>query len=251
MKSNNYEYTAESDINAIVCDLHNAKITIIPIHENALKISCENAKGLHISLNESVLTVKKATRSRLLCRKKSEVNVFVPDHTMPSLTIGGKDFAVKITNGIYGQFSLSADNCSVELDGCSFTSCSLTGETLSTFLNGVTVKNTLVVKCDTGDMIWENSFAACTECRVKRGNIGLCGFNCKDSILQAENGNVAARLNGSESDYNLGLLIKEGTTNKESVQRDGAARSFKAYSAKGNIAIDFMHDDEAFAYGDN
>ncbi len=251
MKKSNLEYTSQSEANAIICDLHHAELNIIPTHENAFKITCENAKGVHISLNESVLKVKQTTRPSIFLKRKIRLDLYVPDHTVPDIIVDGKNCAVKITEGIYGQFSLSLENGSAEFSDCSFAACSLIGDALSTYLKGITVKNLLVVKCASGDMIWENSFAACTECRVKRGNIGLCGFTCKDSILEAENGNVAARLNGEESDYNLGLLIKEGTANRESVQREGAARSFKAYSAKGNIAIDFMPEDESQAYGDN
>ena len=251
MKNKTIEYTAADDVNAIVCDLSDAELRVIPAQENELKITCKNPKGLHISRNEAVLTMKQCTRTHIFKTKKIIIELSIPDHILPDITVSAKACNVNITGGIYGQFTLSGDKCAVQFAECSFTACELTGVTLSTFFNGVTVKNTLVVKCGAGDIIWENSFASCTECRVKRGNIGLSGFNCKTGFMEAENGNVAARLNGEESEYNLGLLIKEGTSNRESVQREGAARSFKAYSAKGNIAIDFMPEEGACEYGDN
>ena len=250
MKNKTLEYTAAGDAVAIICDLVNAGLHITPTQENELKITCNNAKGLHISCKEGVLTVKQSTRTHLFTSKKTIINVYVPDHTLPDITVNARSCSADITSGIYGRFTLSCDNGTAELRDCSFADCELTGDNLSTYLKGVTVKNTLAVQCGAGDMIWENSFASCTQCRVKRGNIGLSGFNCINSVMQAENGNVAASLKGKESDYSLGLLIKEGISNKESVKREGAARSFKAYSAKGNIAIDFVRDED-YAYGES
>lgn len=251
MKNKIMQYTAAYDVNSIVFDASNARIYITSTQENELKISCEKSKEWHISCNEGVLTVKQSPRFRLFGKKKATVEMLVPDHILPDILIDGKNCSVLVNGGIYNQLSLVCDDGAAELYDCSFSGCELTGVALNTNLKGVTVKNALVVKCDCGNMIWENSFAACTECRVKRGNIGLSGFNCKNSIMEAENGNVAAQLGGEENDYNLGLLVKEGTANRESVQREGAARSFKAYSAKGNIAIDFLPSNENYEIGDN
>lgn len=250
MKNKTLEYTAAGDVNAIICDVVGAELHITPTQANELKITCKNEKGMHISCNEGILTVKQSTRPHLFISKRTVINLYIPDHTLPDITVNARSCSAYITNGIYGRFALSCDNGMAELHDCSFTDCELTGDNLSTYLKGVTVKNTLAVQCGAGDMIWENSFASCTQCRVKRGNIGLSGFNCINGIMQAENGNVAASLNGEERDYNLGLLIKEGISNRESVKREGAARSFKAYSAKGNIAIDFVPDGD-YAYGDS
>lgn len=250
MKNNQLNYSTADDVNAIVCNLSNVRIYIIPTHENELKITCENGKRIVISRDENCLTVNQSSRPSIFTGKNTIIYLSIPDHTLPDISVEGKNCTVNIASGIYGSFSLACNNGKTEFTDCSFADCELIGDTLSTYLKGVTVRNTLVVKCFTGDMIWENSFASCTECRVKRGNIGLCGFSCKDSIMEAENGSVAARLNGDERDYNLGLLIKEGTSNRESVKREGAARSFKAYSAKGNIAIDFIPDKD-YVYSDN
>ena len=251
MKNNVFKFTATEEVCSIVCDLHSVELTIIPTQENELTIACENDKRLDISLDESTLKISQGNFNRIFAHRKKRIEMRVPDHTVPELVIDAKDSCVRFDGGIFGQLSLYGDDCDIECLSCSFAECTLTGGSLSTFLKGVTVKGMLIVKCDEGDMVWENSFAACTECRVKKGNIGLSAFNCKDSIMEAVNGNVAARLNGEESDYHLDLLIKEGTANRESVLREGAARSFKAYSAKGNIAIDFMPEDEGEAYGDN
>lgn len=244
MKNNIYEYSANGEISSIVCDLHSVDLTIVSTHENCLQIVGDNDKRLIVSIADNKLKITQGKFNSLLFRRKKKIELRIPDHTVPDIAICAKHTAIYVSGGIYDKFSVLGDDCTVECESASFSECSFDGSTLSTRLNGVTVKNTLVVKCDEGDMIWENSFASCTECRVKRGNIGLSHFTCKDSILAAENGNVAARLNGSESDYSLGLLAKEGTANRESVMREGAARSFKAYSAKGNIAIDFVPDSE-------
>ena len=248
MKYNNYEYSASGEITVIVCDLHGVDLRIVPSHENELQIVGDNGKRLNVSLDGSTLKIVQGNLNSLFLHKKKRIEVRVPEHTVPEIAIDGKHTSIAVTGGIYGKFSVDGDDCTLKCESASFSECSFTGSALSTYLKDVTVKNTLVVNCDEGDTVWENSFAACTECRIKRGNIGLSGFNCKDSILAAENGNVAARLSGEQSDYNLAIFAKAGTANRESVMREGAARSFKAYSAKGNIAVDFVPGDEETVY---
>ena len=251
MKNSVYNYAADSEIATIVFDIQFVDLTIIPSQDNSLQITCENDKRLDICLNESTLTLTQGNCNPLFFHKKKRIEIRVPDHTLPDIAITAKGSAIKFLSGIYGRFTIDGEGCSLNCENAAFAECTITGGVLSTYFSGVTVKNMLVVKCEAGDVLWERSFAGCTECRVKRGNIGLSGFNCKDSIMEAETGNVAARLNGEESDYSLGLLIKEGTANRESVLREGAARSFKAYSAKGNIAIEFMPEDEDTIYGES
>lgn len=251
MKNSNYEYCARTDINEIVCDVHSVDLYIIPTHEKRLKVLSANAKRLHVSIDGNSLKITQGNCNPLFVHRKKRIEILVPESTVPGITIDGKHAAINVSGGIYDKFTVSCDDCTVKCEHASFSECTFTGATLSTLLSGVTVKESLVVKCGEGDMIWENSFASRTECRVKRGNIGLSDFNCKDSIMSAEKGNVAARLNGAESDYSLGLIIKEGTANRESVIREGAPRSFKAYSARGSIAIDFVHEDEITVYGNN
>ena len=132
MKKSNLEYSAQSDVSAIICNLPNTELNVIPTHENSLKITCENGKGLHISLNESVLKVKQTTRPSIFFKKKMRIDLYVPDHTVPDIIVDGKSCKVKISDGIYGQFSLSLENGSAELTDCSFASCSLIGDALST-----------------------------------------------------------------------------------------------------------------------
>lgn len=251
MKNYNLTYTAEGEVTKIELTLRDADITVNSTRCTDFTVKCENGKGAAISLDENILRLDYTPKKRIFSRRKNKIEISVPEHTVAAIDIKCENCAVMVLGGIYDKFTLDGDCCGCDFEGASFSQCSLSGAKLSTKLKNVTVKNALIVKCDEGDMLWENSFAACTECRVKRGNIGLCGFNCKDSILEAENGNVAARLDGDESDYNLGLLIKEGTANRESVLREGAARTFKAYSAKGNIAIDFTAEEYKNTYGDS
>lgn len=248
MRNSGYEYLARADVNKIVCDLHGVDLYIVTTHEKRLKLISANGKRLEVTLDGATLSICQGNVNRLFTRRKKRIELHIPDSTVPEICISGKHTTIAVSGGIYDKFSVSGDDCTVACEHASFAECTFTGETLSTYLHGVTVKDALVVKCDAGDMIWENSFASRTECRVKRGNIGLSGFNCKDSIMASENGNVAARLNGVESDYSLGLLAKDGTANRESVVREGAPRSFKAYSAKGSIAIDFVPEDDNALY---
>lgn len=251
MKNLSYEYSATAEISTIICDLHSAELIITPSHGSELGIFSQNGKRLDVSLSGDVLKITQGNCSRFFVRKRKRIELRVPDCTVPQLTIEAKHALICVSGGIYDKLNVSGEDCTVECANASFADCTFTGTTLSMYLKGVTVKNALVAKCDEGDAIWVSSFASRTECRIKRGNIGLSDFTCKDSIMTAENGNVAARLKGEESDYSLGLMIKDGTANRESNLREGAARSFKAYSAKGNIAVDFVTEDETSVYGNN
>ena len=100
MKNKTFEYTAASDVNAIICDVANAVLHITPTQANELKIACKNAKGLHISLNEAVLTVKQAARTHLFINKKTVINLYVPDHTLTDITLNASNFSADITGAI-------------------------------------------------------------------------------------------------------------------------------------------------------
>lgn len=250
MKNNLLDFTADGEATAIACELKNVQLRLTPTAENQFKITYEDCKDARVCFNEGVLSINYGSRKRLFSRKKKSLEIYVPEHAVPSVSLTCSDCDVRFAGALLDKLNLYGEDCRVVCEDASFSQCSVTGTQLSSAFKSVTVKGALVVKCAKGDMLWENCFAAHAECRVKKGNIGLSGFNCKESAFEAENGNITARLSGDESEYSLGLLIKEGTANRQSVLREGAARSFKAYSLKGNVTIDFTPDENAGFYGE-
>lgn len=102
-----------------------------------------------------------------------------------------------------------------------------------------TVKGNLSVNLERGDILAENTFALYFESRVTRGNMGLVNLICKDSAFDTLKGNISASLKGDAENYNVDVVVGEGTANRESSQT-GAENSFHAYTKKGNIVLDFV-----------
>lgn len=244
MKNKFCTYTSKQDVNEINCDLNGATLIITPSLDEVLTVTFPDAKNLSVANDKTAVYIKQS-RKPLFCREQT-IKLSVPTHTVPALNLSGKSFFVQTEGGIFGAFNILAESCKVQLAGSSFENVEIicSGGYLS--FSGITVKNTLVVKCREGEIAAENTFAACAELRVKNGNIGLSAFNCKDSVLEVQNGNIAAELDGGERDYNLNVLAKEGISNRESVQNEGASKIFKAYLSSGNLAINFTQSNEKF-----
>ncbi len=242
---NNIIFKATGELFTISCELSDINLTVLPTAENELRITFSDSVDPDISFDEGMLKVSCAGRVGILKRKVGEMEILVPDHSFPAINIDCRGGEILIESGIYDRLNFAGDGCTISLKDSSFTQCSLTGSALNVRLSGATIKNALIAKLGEGDLICEGSFAACAECRIKRGNMGLSDFTCKESTLEVESGNVVARLDGDKSDYSLGILAKDGTANMESSTREGAARVFNAYSTRGNIAIEFTKKDIA------
>ena len=241
MKEKILNFSVDTDVNSIECDLYCAHLTLAPASDGNLTVEYPDCKNVNAGCGDGTLIINQHRR-KLFRHKKQAIKIYVPEHTVPALRITGKHLAVEISDGIYGELSLTADDGDAYLSGGSFGEAEITGGDVSVYLSGVTVKGGLVIKIDRGNVLSENSFATRCECRAARGNIGQVNLNCKDSSFDTQKGNITASLSGSASGFNTDLFTKEGTVNRESQKPDGAEGNFHAYTKKGNIVLDFEKD---------
>ncbi|MDE6075029.1 MAG: DUF4097 domain-containing protein [Clostridia bacterium] len=241
MKEKILNFSVDTDVNNIECDLYCAHLILAPASDGKLTVEYPDGKNVNAGCGDGTLIVNQQRR-RFFAHKKQAIKISVPEHTVPALKITGKHLAVEISDGIYGDLAVTADDGDLYLSGGSFGEAEITGGDVSVYLNGITVKGNLIIKIDKGNVLSENTFATRCECRAARGNIGQVNLNCKDGSFDTQKGNITASLSGSADVFNTDLFTKEGTVNRESQKPDGAEGSFHAYTKKGNIVLDFEED---------
>lgn len=240
MKEKLFNLTVETDVNAIECDLYSAKLIVAQAEDEIMRVEYPDANNVHVACGDGGLIISQ--RKKPFIKLKNQViKIFVPAHTTPSIKLAGKRAECEVQSGIYSQLEVSVDGGAVSLSDCAFESVEILGGSVDTRINSSTIRGGLFVQVESGDVLAENAFAMHMECRVKRGNIGLVRLNCKECTFEAEKGNISATVSGGESQFNTTLLSKEGTVNRESAQHDDAENSFNAYSASGNIMLDFVN----------
>ena len=234
-------FSVDTDVNSIECDLYCARLVLAAADDGKLTVEYPDCKNVSAGCGDGTLIINQRKRA-FFAHKKQLIKICVPEHTVPALQISGRHLAVEISDGIYGELAITADDGEISLSGGSFGEAEIAGGDLSVYLGDVTVKGNLVVQIDRGNVLAENTFATRCECRATRGNIGLVSLNCKDSSFDTQKGNITASLSGSADDFNTDLFTNEGTMNRENRKPDGAEGSFHAYTKKGNIVLDFEKD---------
>ena len=154
-------------------------------------------------------------------------------------SIGAKGRVHGTSSGIYGEVTFSAEG-EIYADNAAIESCAINSARCDCRLTDCTVKGSLIVSAGEGGLTLENTFATHISARIKRGNVGAARLNCRDTIFETDEGNVTAEIAGDEGDFDVIVDAKEGTCNRESANIEGNTASFKAYSAKGNIFVDFV-----------
>lgn len=241
MKEKNV-FSVDTDVTVIECDLTNAELFISESPDGKFAVEYPAAKNLFIGSGENGIVVHQ--RKRTIFNKKGQtIKIYVPAHTVPSLLMNAKTCGLYMEKGIYGQLVINADDGKINLSDCVFESAEITGGGVDAHLYGATIKNNLYVIADKGELLAENTFAMRTECRLKRGNIGLVNASCKDSAFDVRKGNITVTLAGSEENFNTSLVTNEGTVSRESAKHDGATGTFQAHSGKGNIVLDFVAEE--------
>lgn len=242
MKEKTLNFSVDTDVNSIECDLYCAHLTLAAAKDGKLSVEYPQRKNVNVGSGDGTVLIKQHRRA-ILGHKKQNIVICVPEHTVPALKIFGKHLSVEITGGFYDELNLIYDDGTVRVSGCSFKSAEIAGGDASVYLNDVTVKGNLTIQIDRGNVLAENTFATRCECRAARGNIGQVNLNCKDGSFDTQKGNITASLSGCAKDFNTDLITQEGTVNRDSDKPDGADGNFHAYTKKGNIVLDFANDD--------
>lgn len=232
-------FNVDTDVTAISCDVNRAAIKLVAAQGKALSVKIADSACVHAAVHEGELLIKQGRRPFSRFKKAAEIVIEVPGHTVPTLFFHGNFADVNLEGGIYSTLEYLADNGTLTLTDAAFESVEVKGDNVNLAAKQLTVKNNLVCNCDNGETVLENCFAGLIECRHKKGNIGGVNLSCKDSLYEADKGNISLTIPGTREDYKLSLLAKNGTCNCESDENESASYSLRAMTTEGNIVIDF------------
>ena len=235
MKKNFLTYRVQTDVLNIEIGAINAEINVVSTTEPVLFI--EYAKAFAPSFNEAAgkvtLTQKKKAFSRF---KVASATVYVPECNVPDVRIVTQRGKLCISGGIYGDVQAHASKLKAEINAATFENLMIKADELDVSAGEITVKNIANTLAADGRVEIDKAFCRRAECRVKKGNIGLCNYSCDFVVLNFENGNIAANILGCESDYTVNLA-GAAVSGKDNLSASG--RSIRASAMRGSIVLDF------------
>lgn len=240
MKKNLIEIT--SDPATICCSAECASIRLETTAQKALTVEYPADAGVELESADGHLIIKQRLHglARLFKLSPDAITVRVPEHLVPSVTVTGESARCEIAGGIYAELEYSVKHGGIKIEDAMLGSAAIKGECVTVTLANSTVKGSLICANSNGNVKLENVFATHVDCRVKSGNIGAANLNCRDSAFEAYRGNVTATVVGDESAFGVSVTAKDGTCNRQSVSQEREEARFKAFSAKGNIFVEFV-----------
>lgn len=230
-------FHAEGDVIKIDIDLAGAAVTVKSTAEPELYI--EYSKGLRpvFCERDGAVTVKQ--RGGLFAKlKRPAINVYVPECTVPDLCISAERGSIDIEGGIFGDAAITGGRVGVKINGAIFENLRIEAAELDVCAGGMTVKNLANTIAADGRVEIEKTFCKKAECRLKKGNIGLCGAACDFAVLNSDDGNIYANMLGCESDYTIALDAAAVSGCKNAT---GGDKFIRARATKGSIVLDFEH----------
>jgi hypothetical protein len=236
-------YNVETDINSIQCNVYFASVSIVSTTQPKLTVEFIQNKNINIANDESTLYINQSKHFVAPFSKKPKIVINVPECVVPSLSVTGSTLSLKVNGGIFANVEVLAENGKVGLYDAAFDSVEVKGNKVLFLARAITVKGVLDSIISSGEILLEKVFAMHTELSNKRGNVGAIDLSCKDSSFECECGNISLTVDGVRGNYYLTLLAKNGTCNHESDSQNTAGKNMlKAYSAKGNIVLDFAQN---------
>ena len=238
---NRATFSVETDVLSIEIDAVNADIAIGESGDGTFRLEYPKTRNISAGASDDSVILNQ-NKYPLSNWKRQKISIFIPAHTVPDIKIHAKTCSLNIKGGIYAELALTIGDGKVKLGDAMFSGAQISGESADVTLNNVTVKGTLFLQVDKGNVLAENTFATRADCKVKRGNIGMASVNCRDCAFNTDRGNITATVVGSEQSFNTTLIAREGILNRESTKHEGADGNFQAYADKGNIVLDFADD---------
>lgn len=238
MKNKIFKLEATAEINEICCNIYDATLIICVYDGKELKVTLPDCKNVKVAVGEKSLIINQA--KRLLNIGKQVITVNVPEHVVPSLSLTGNFVRLCVDEGIYGDLSLNGVQCELVLTNCAFASLQVTVSKLDALISEATIKQNMHFQVEKGQLIAEKCFTQIADCHLKKGNMGLINLSGSDFTFETESGNITLTLAGYEEEYNTLIRVKSGTSNKPSMQNEGAQKSVKAFSENGNVLLDFV-----------
>lgn len=238
MKTKIFKLEATAEINEICCNIYDATLNICVYDGKELKVTLPDCKNVNVAVGEKSLIINQA--KRLFNLGKQVIEICVPTHILTDLSITGNHAKVNVDGGIYADLSLNGVCGELNVNNCAFASMLASCSQLDVNINETTVKQNLLLQINKGQLVLEKCFALIADCRLKMGNMGLINLSGNDLTFETESGNIALTIDGCEEEYNTLIRVKNGTSNKPSIQNDGAIKSVKAFTENGNVVIDFV-----------
>ncbi len=239
-------FTPKTDIAAVEAACENCLVSIAGT-DGPMQVRASGGVNIFTRDGGTRLIIKqKSTFLSRLTGRAGRIEIFIPGHIVPDVSIKGGRTDCTIQRCMLGaaEFNFSG---SVSACDCCMESCAAILAQGDVKFDGCTIKGSLALSCGCGDAAVERSLATHAACRVKKGNIGLAAFNCRDTILETAEGNITAEIVGRESDFDLDLTAREGTCNKQTTNAEGNTGCLKAYSQRGSIYIEFNDEQEVIA----
>lgn len=225
--------TASGDACEINIDTFNADIEIISTADPVLSIKFSGSLRPHFTEKDGRISVsqKKTLLSRIV---RPCLKIFVPECTVPDVNVNMQTGNIAINGGIYNDTVIRGGEIKAQLSGATFENLQVKADALDVSAENMTVKNIANTLAGDGRVEIDKTFCKKAECRVKKGNIGICNSSCDYAILNSEEGNIAASMLGCESDYTVAL-----NGNICGKKGGNPAKCIKARAAKGSVVLDF------------
>lgn len=239
------EFSVDTDVKNIYCNLENCKIIVTPTEDNRLGVKYAKSAKINVACNSTDLVInQKSKLSEKLFSKTPRIEISVPEHLIVALSVSGKRAQADFEGGIYDEIEFSAASGSLSLFGVAAKSVTVTSKACECKISESTVKDKIIAGIECGNFTTENCFAAHVNCHINSGNAGAVNLNCRDSIFEVAAGNVNATVLGDEKTFKVIVNAKCGTCNKESVNIEGELGVFKAYADCGNIHVEFIEPEK-------
>lgn len=244
-------FRANADVVEINLDTINADINILSSSETNLYI--EYSKNLRAKITEAdgIVSLKQG-KSLFNSFRRPLLTVYVPECNVPDINIVADRTNLKIGGGIYKDANILGREIRAVINSAAFENLKIKADALDVSADGILVKNLSSALAADGRVEIDKAFCKKAECRVKRGNIGLCNSACDFAVLNSEDGNIAACMLGCESEYTIDL-DGAAVSGKDNLSTSG--KSIRARAARGSVVLDFtnpprFNEAEELGYGE-
>lgn len=238
-------FNADSDVAAIDCNVCDAEVRFVRSDDSKLSVVMPDAKNVHAGNDNGTLLISQTGRTALFARRQKIV-VRVPEHIVPSLAFNAKKCDLEIEGSIYKDITLIAESGDIAIRNADAESLEINGDRLTVAVSESTFKGNLYVNARAAEFTAQNAYAGLAVIRTKRGNMGLIALTFRDCALETDNGSITATLVGKREDFNMRIVSKSSSDNDAGLKTAARAeKTFNAYTAKGNIVVCFVDDDNA------
>lgn len=216
-----HDYTAPNEITRIEIDDRDAIIDIKALSVSNVQMTYMETEYSNYSVQTvgSTLKIKKNTN----WREESErftITIKVPSSLLDRLKIEGDNLEVNISNLQVGRLEMEAENSFLMMDNMTGNEVSIEAEQVFARLNN-NVLGRLTVEADNSNL--------------ELNQVKSDAYDC-----ELENGDISGVLIGQETDYNIRIQVRNGTSTLNSNSNLGAEKSLRFEVDNGNVKTNFQ-----------